>query len=124
MMPHFLHVCLDPTSKDPFLLISEQALDGTMPEIKAQVYFSHPATSLEDAEVNSITYPVSKKEIVNLLNQAQERSPVPERYTSLGLFSQGRVDKDAPFRIFNYPSKKQITELLAPLGIEELPAYE
>ena len=108
-MTFYLHVCQDQKA-DNFLLISEQQLDGSLPEIKAQVYFTHPATELEKEEVNAVSYPLSRKEVEELLNFAQQRSTASNRHT--GLFAQGKVDKKNPFKIFSYPSVIELSTLL------------
>ena len=108
-MPFYLHVCQD-QQNDKFLLLSEQQLDGSLPEIKAQIYFNHPATNLEKEEIKVASYGVSKKEIEEVLNFAQQRNNVSNHST--GLFTQGKIDKKNPFKIFSYPSVKDIIDIL------------
>lgn len=121
-MTFYLHVCQDQKA-DNFLLISEQQLDGSLPEIKAQVYFSHPATNLEKEEINVASYAISKKEIEELLNYAQKRPNASSH--RIGLFSQGKIDKKDPFKIFSYPSVVELSDILNHfhLGLPEKTDY-
>lgn len=118
-MSYFIHVCSDPETNENCLLFSKQYPDGSSSEIEAQIYFTHPAIKLQGAELQVTAFPISRGEIEIVLNRAQERHPVTSRYTNL--FSHGKVDKGAPFKISNYPSVASIQELLQLIGIAELP---
>lgn len=114
-MAYYLSVCKDAQAKD-FLLISEQHIDGKLPEIKAQIYFDGPASKLENAKLELVSYAISKKEVEILLNLAQKRET--KGFRSQGLFADGKVDKHNPFNIFSYPSVQELGDLLGALDIK------
>lgn len=115
-MPFYLSVCKEPGKKKPFLLISEQQLDLKRPSIRAQVYFKAPPAKLKNQEVEIASYPISKKEVEILLNAAQKRQS--HGFRSTGLFAEGKVDKNALFNVFSYPSTVKIDDLLAAINIK------
>lgn len=117
-MAYYLHICKD-KNDELFLLISEQKADSmTMGiQIKAQIYFSHPPTKLEqtDTPLEVVTFPISKKEVEHLLDLAQTRKTAN---TTVGLFARGKINKNDPFRVFSFPTTQKISDLLEMVDIK------
>lgn len=115
-MAFYLNICNDGKNKE-FLLISEQNLNGKLPEVKAQVYFETPINNLKEGDIYAASYSISKKEVEILLNLAQKRETFGVRST--GLFAEGKIDKKNPFNIFSYPSIQSIETILQSINIKK-----
>lgn len=115
-MAYYLSICNDENKKE-FLLISEQHIDGKIPEIKAQIYFEAPINNLKECEIHGATYAISKKEVEILLNLALKRESYGFRST--GLFADGKVNKQDPFNVFGYPCAQSLDKLLKALNIKQ-----
>ncbi len=113
-MPFYLHICQD-NQHEPFLLISEQQIDGSLPEIKAQVFYEQPDIDFNKDPIKVATYGIARKEVEELLNFALQRSNASNKST--GLFTKGKLDKKSAFRIQAYSSVKEVTEILDTLGL-------
>ena len=109
-MPFYLHICQS-NKEEYFLLISEQQIDGSLPELKALISYHNQSPDLTGPVIVA-SYGIARKEVEEILNFSQQREDISNKST--GLFVQGKPDKK--FRFAIYSAKQGVEDILSTLN--------